>query len=437
MGGFFRYSTTADWQIPHFEKMLYDNGPLLALYSEAWAATNEPLFARVANATADWVMREMQAPEGGYYATLDADSEGEEGRFYAWDLDEVRAALDEESWPLIEKLYGFDRAANFEGRWHLHQMTDLANAAATAGMSEEQAQTCLDEARAKLFALREDRVRPGRDDKILTSWNALMIRGMAIAARHLHRPELADSALRAVDFLHAELWRDGRLRVSYKDGRADIPGYLDDHAFLIDALLELLQVHWRDDLLNFAIELAEVLLKHFADDDAGGFFFTADDQETLIHRPRPIADEAVPAGNGIAAKALNRLGHLIGEPRYVDATERTLRMAWSQMNEHPQAHCSLLDALEEQLYPVEILIIRGATATRPNWHDVAMLNYAPRRLVYAIPADAADLPPGLAAKKPAEGPVAYLCRGPVCGPPIDSVEALVEALRETRQQTND
>jgi uncharacterized protein YyaL (SSP411 family) len=431
MGGFFRYSTTADWQIPHFEKMLYDNGPLLALYSQAWAATNDRLFARVAEETADWVLTEMQAPEGGYYSTLDADSEGEEGRFYVWDRDEARELVGEDAWPVFAALYGLDRDPNFEGRWHLHRVTDLSHAAAAAGIDEEQAAARVDEARARLFERRATRVRPGRDEKILTAWNGLMIQGMAVAARHLGRAELADSATRAVDFLRGNVWRDGRLRVGCKDGRAGVEGFLDDYAFLLAGLLELLQVRWRGEFLAFCVELAEVLLGRFQDPAAGGFYFTADDQETLIHRPRPLADEATPSGNGVAARALNRLGLLIGEPRYVEAAEQTLRMAWPQIREHPQAHCSLLDALEEQLEPVETVILRGAPGALAPWHQTALLAYAPRRQVFAIPNDAPDLPPGLAAKAPADGPVGYRCVGPVCGPPLRSLSELARALRET------
>jgi uncharacterized protein YyaL (SSP411 family) len=328
-------------------------------------------------------------------------------------------------------LYGLDRDPNFEGRWHLHRVTDLSHAAAAAGIDEEQAAARVDEARARLFERRATRVRPGRDEKILTAWNGLMIQGMAVAARHLGRAELADSATRAVDFLRGNVWRDGRLRVGCKDGRAGVEGFLDDYAFLLAGLLELLQVRWRGEFLAFCVELAEVLLGRFQDPAAGGFYFTADDQETLIHRPRPLADEATPSGNGVAARALNRLGLLIGEPRYVEAAEQTLRMAWPQIREHPQAHCSLLDALEEQLEPVETVILRGAPGALAPWHQTALLAYAPRRQVFAIPNDAPDLPPGLAAKAPADGPVGYRCVGPVCGPPLRSLSELARALRET------
>ena len=430
-GGFCRYSVDDQWMIPHFEKMLYDNGPLLALYSQAWAATNEALFGRVADETAEWVLREMQAPEGGYYSTLDADSEGEEGRFYAWDADEVRELLGEEAFGPFAEVFGLDREPNFEGRWHLHTYQPVASVAQSRGITAEALQTQLEDARTKLFEARSRRVRPGRDDKILTAWNGLMIRGMAIAARHLQRTDLADSAEAASDFVRGELWRDGRLLACWKDGRARFPAYLDDYAFMLDGVIELLQIRWDGALLRFATDLADTLLARFMDAEHGGFFFTADDHEALIHRPRPFSDDATPSGNGVAALALGRLGHLLGETRYLDAAEATLRAAAAPMAQMPYAHCSLLDALEEQLYPPEIIIVRGTPEAMSEWLRTALLMYAPRRLVFAIPADAPSLPEGLATKAPRGDVTAYLCRGTSCSPPIESLAALTSALRET------
>jgi uncharacterized protein YyaL (SSP411 family) len=429
-GGFCRYSVDNYWMIPHFEKMLYDNGPLLALYSQAWAATNEPLFEAVAGATADWVLREMQAPDGGYYSTLDADSEGEEGKYYVWDCETVRELLDADTYPLFARVYGLDREPNFERRWHLHVYEEPATVARAHGLEPQAVEARLAEARETLLAARETRVRPARDEKVLTAWNGLMIRGMAVAARHLHRAELADSAMAATDFVRDRLWIDGRLHASWKDGRARFQAYLDDHAFLLDGVLELLQLRWRDELLTFACDLADVLLAHFQD-PAGGFFFTADDHETLIHRPKPLADEATPAGNGVAALALGRLGCLLGEPRYLAAADRTIAAAAASLTEMPHAHCALLNALEEQLDPVEIVVIRGNPPTLAEWQRAALLVYAPRRLSFAIPADAAALPPGLAAKTARAGTTAYLCRGTTCSAPLASLSELTEALRES------
>jgi hypothetical protein len=430
-GGFYRYAVDGYWMIPHFEKMLYDNGPLLALYSQAWAATNEPLFERVAHETADWVMREMQSPEGGYYSTLDADSEGGEGAFYVWQPDEIESALSDEEYAAVSSLFGLDREANFEGHWHLYQANMLENVADNLRLDIDKTRSLVDSAREKLLAIREKRDRPARDEKILTAWNGLMISGMAAAARHLHRNDLAESALRAARFIQSELWIDGRLRASFKDGRSGSSAYLDDYAFLLSALIDLLQLEWRSELLDFAVELADTLLEHYRDRDNGGFFFTSDDQEKLIHRPRPLADEATPSGNGVAALALARLGHLIGEPRYIDASEETLRSAWGAIIDVPHAHCSLLNALEETLGGIEIVIIRGSGDALVEWQRAARLMYAPRRLCFAIPADTQGLPEGIATKQPKGEIVAYRCRGSVCGPPLTSLAALTAALRET------
>lgn len=426
-GGFCRYSVDDRWMIPHFEKMLYDNGPLLALYAQAHAATGDPLFARVADETAAWVMREMQAPEGGYYSTLDADSEGEEGRFYVWARTEVRDLLGTD-YDLFARRFGLDREPNFEGRHHLHVFADAADLARESGTSEADVTRRLDAARATLLAARERRVRPGRDEKILTAWNGLMIRGMAIAARHLDRPEYAVSAERALDFIRATLWRDGRLLATCKDGRAHLNAYLDDYVFLIDGILELLQVRWRDGDLAFALELAEVVLGHFQAPD-GGFFFTADDHETLIQRPKPLADDATPSGNGVAAAVLGRLGHLLGEHRFLDAAERTLTALWAGIEQNAYACTALLLATEEYLSPVQTVALRGDPSALEDWHRLCARPYAPRRLSFAIPADAADLPGILRERRPQGECVAYVCTGTRCAPPVTRPADLAAVLQ--------
>ncbi|BAZ95253.1 uncharacterized protein FOKN1_2895 [Thiohalobacter thiocyanaticus] len=426
-GGFCRYSTDDDWMIPHFEKMLYDNGPLLALYSQLHAATGEPLFARTAHSTAEWVMREMQSPEGGYYSSLDADSEGEEGRFYVWTPDEAQAALSAEEYAAFAPRYGLERAANFEGRWYPHVFARIDTIAADLNIDTAEVERRLDSARDKLFTLREQRVRPGRDDKILTAWNALMIRGMAIAARQLQRPDYADSAEQALEFIRNTLWQDGRLLATCKDGRAHLNAYLDDHVYLIDAILELLQVRWNSADMQFALELTEVVLRHFQADD-GGFYFTADDHEALIQRPKPVHDDSQPAGNGVAAHVLVRLGHLLAEPRYLDAAEATLRALWLPMEQNAFACTRLIDALEEFLDPGEAVILRGETEAVQDWQMDCAAACAPRRLCLAIPNDAADLPEALAEKIPREGTIAYICTGTRCSPPISRREELREAL---------
>jgi uncharacterized protein YyaL (SSP411 family) len=428
-GGFSRYSVDDRWMIPHFEKMLYDNGPLLALYAEAHAYTSLPEFARIARETAAWTLREMRAPEGGFWSALDADSEGEEGKYYVWKPDDVRTLVTADEYAVLARRFGFDRTPNFEGHWHLYVCEEIAAVAAALGIEESRARELLDSGRTKLLAAREGRIRPGLDDKVLASWNGLMIRGLAIAARHLDAPELADAATAALDFIRTTMWRDGRLLAAYKDGRARFPAYLDDHAFLIDAALELLQLRWRAEDLAFADDLARSLIERFEDRERGGFWFTAHDHEALIHRSRTFSDDSMASGNGVAAKALARLGHLLGHVEYLEAAERTLRAAAGAIERYPQAHASLLIALEEWLEPPDLVILRGNAGSLERWRN-ALRGYAPRRLVFAIPANAAALPEALAARAPRGAAVAYVCRGATCSPPIlypDELSAALEA----------
>ena len=287
-GGFCRYSVDAQWMIPHFEKMLYDNGPLLGLLADGWLATGEARFAQCAEETAGWIVREMQSPEGGYYSSLDADSEQEEGKFYVWTRQEAQALLNPEEYAVVAAHYGLDRTPNFEeSHWHLYVSKPLA----------QGDEPLLASARAKLLAARDGRVRPGRDEKVLVSWNALAMRGMAHAGRVLGREDWIGSARRALEFVRARMWKDGRLVATYRDGKAHLGAYLDDYAFLLAALLELLQARFTVADLEFAEALAEVMLEQFEDTDAGGFFFTARDHEKLIHRPKPGHDNATPSGN--------------------------------------------------------------------------------------------------------------------------------------------
>jgi len=432
-GGFCRYSVDAQWLIPHFEKMLYDNGPLLALYAELGLAGGDAEMSRVAGETADWMLREMRAPGGGFYSSLDADSEGEEGRYYVWTPETARAAVGDEDFSLVAAHFGLEDVSNFEGRWHLYVRRPIERLAEERGEDADALRLRIDRAREAMLRARERRVRPGRDEKILTSWNALAIRGLAVAGRALARDDLIDAAAAATAFLRRELWRDGRLLATYKDGRARFPAYLDDHALLADALLELAQARWDADHLRFAIEIAELLLAHFEDADNGGFFFTADDHEALLHRSKPLADEAIPSGNGIAARSLLRLGFLLGEERYVAAAERTLRAAWQAMTEYPHGHVSLITALEEYLQPPELVIVRGEPAEIGRWARNAAGIYAPRRLVFAIPAAEKDLPGHLALREPAEeGPVAYVCEGTRCSLPVTTWPALAALLGHKR-----
>ncbi len=426
-GGFSRYSVDEYWMIPHFEKMLSDNGLLLALYSDAWHATGDAFFARIARETARWALREMRTPEGAFQSALDADSEGKEGRFYTWTPEEVRRHLTDDEYRLVEQRFGLDDTPNFEGRWHFHVYASLSELAKTLKLPRTETEALLVSARDKLYEARARRVWPGRDDKVLASWNALMIRGLARTGRLLDEPELLQAAGEALDFIVDNLLRNGRLLASWKDGTATIPGYLDDHAFLLDAVLELLQSRWRDADLDLAAELAESLLEHFQDRVHGGFFFTANDHEDLIQRPRPFTDDATPSGNAIAALSLHRLGCILGEPRYTEAAERTVRAAWKGLREAPHAYLGLLDALDELLEPPRIVFLRGSASELALWRREAERYYDPRRLILPIP-DNVTPPGGLADKKPRRGGGAWVCVGTRCLPPADSTQQLRDQL---------
>ena len=431
-GGFCRYSTDDEWSIPHFEKMLYDNGPLLALYADAYAATGISTFADVAAATAQWVMREMQAPAGGYYSSLDADSEGEEGKFYVWALDEVRALLTDDEYAVAAPRYGLDAAPNFEGRhWHLRIRTSLSEIAKHTGWDEARCRRLLDGARVKLLAAREERIRPGRDDKLLTSWNALMIRGMARAGRRLQRTEWIGSARKALAFVRATMWVGDRLLATHKDGKTHLNAYLDDYAFLLDALLELMQADFRPEDLAFARVVADALLTQFEDTGAGGFYFTSHDHERLIHRPKPGIDNATPAGNAIAAFALQRLGLLLGESRYLDAAARTIALFWPVLEKHPEAFASMLGALAEHLDPPRVVVLRGPREELSSWHDELNTRYRFDVIVLAISNGTTGLPAVLS--HPESTAVnAWVCEGVKCLPPVtdrDSLARMLDGLR--------
>jgi hypothetical protein len=283
-------------------------------------------------------------------------------------------------------------------------------------------------ARAKLLAARTLRIWPARDEKILTAWNALMIKGLAIAARVLRRPDLAAAATAAVDCIHRTLWRDGRLLATYKDGRAHLHAYLDDYAFLADALIELLQTRWRARDLVFVQALVEVMLSRFADVESGGFFFTASDHERLIHRSKSFSDEAIPSGNAAAAAVLCRLGLLLGEVRYLTAAENTLKAAWPSLLQYPQAHASLLNALQDHLAPMQILIIRGPLSEATRWSSTLDAAYAPTRMIFSIPNDAPELPAALAEKRAGAQTLAYLCTGTTCSAPLASLADVAREL---------
>ncbi|HYR01219.1 MAG TPA: thioredoxin domain-containing protein [Casimicrobiaceae bacterium] len=426
-GGFCRYSVDAEWSIPHFEKMLYDNGPLLGLYADVARVTGEPRFAEVARGIAGWMTREMRAPDGAFWSSLDADSEGEEGRFYVWSRDEVRGLLSAEDYAVAAAHFGLDGPPNFEGHaWHLRVAMPLDAVASRLGLDAATAGARLARAKAALLAARAQRVRPGLDDKILTSWNALAIAGLARAARALDEPAFADLAAAAAGALRATAWRGGRLLATRKGARAHLNAYLDDHAFLLAALIELMQARFRREDFEWACELAELLLAQFEDRAHGGFFFTSHDHEALFHRTKPGPDNATPSGNGVAASALIALGHLAAEPRYVDAGERAVRAFGAALAESPRGCASLLAALEDALSPPSSVLLAGDAPTCLEWQRALEGKLRPGVRTFDLAGR--DVPAAMARGAPPDsGAVAWVCRGTQCHPPARSL-AEIEAL---------
>ncbi len=431
-GGFYRYTVDQEWRIPHFEKMLYDNAQLLALYSEAWRATGDGLFGRIAHETADWMLREMRGPHNGFYTALDADSEGHEGKFYVWDAKDVAARLEPDVYAIVAARFGLGEEPNFEGAWHFYLANSAEHISASMNLDLATVRGQLAAARAALFTVRNEREQPFCDTKCLASSNALAIRSLAIAARHLERDDLATAAFETLTFVIKHLWRDDRLLTSYADGKATLPAYLTDYAYLLDATLELLQERWSSDIMAFSIRLADTLLEQFYDPLDGGFFFTAEDHEALLHRMKPFADDASPNGNGIAAKALNRLGHLLAEPRYIEAAERTVALAWPVLNSVPHGHCTMLDALDEILHPVPCIIVRAPQADLAEWMPVVQSTYAPGRMSFGIPDDAVGLPEALRVREPRDGGVAYVCEGTHCSAPLTNRASFAQALKKLK-----
>ena len=430
-GGFCRYATDRRWAVPHFEKMLYDNGILLGLYADVLALGPDPLFTGAVRETAAWLMRDMQHPDGGYFAALDADSEGQEGRFYVWRRDQVKRLLTEDEYLVVETLYGLDKPANFEGKWNLARRDAWAAVVERLYLEPDEANALLLSAKAKLFEARTLRVPPDKDDKVLAAWNGLAIHGMAKAAARLGEAAWADSATRAVDFVRARMVEDGRLYATWKDGAAKHPGYLDDYANMLQGLLSLLSVRWRDADLMFASFLGDELLQRFEDRESGGFYFTAHDHEKLIHRPKPAADDALPAGNGTAVCALTALGHLTGEQRYLEAATRTLAWARGFVEQHPAGHCLMLTAIEGNVHPPELVIVRGPTDDVGPWLAAAREGYRPARAVYAIPYESAQVPkylPRLVSAETRAKVSAFFCADLACSTPITDFDAFKQAV---------
>jgi len=423
-GGFHRYSVDERWLVPHFEKMLYDNAQLVPLYLSAYQVTGDLFFATVARETIDYVLREMKDPDGGFYSTQDADSEGEEGKFFVWDESEVRKILGDELADIACRYWDVTDAGNFEGHNILHISLDLDKLATMFQRDVGELRLLLGEARARLFAARARRVRPARDEKILTAWNGLMISALAKATELFNEEGDLQAAREAAAFVQKHLQRGDRLLSTYKDGEANLNGYLDDYAFFVAALLDLFEAVQEPAYLDRAIELTETMIAHFWDGDGGGFFFTSDDHEELIVRTKVSFDGSIPSGNSVAVRNLLRLYHYTGQASYLEHAEATLRLFSGSMREQPFPQANMLVALDFYTrHPYEIVVV-----TDPDVPAGKILveqirrTYLPNRTLTVVPPGGdVRLPSAAEGKGQVDGkPTVYVCRDMSCSPPVTS-----------------
>jgi uncharacterized protein YyaL (SSP411 family) len=433
-GGFHRYSVDRNWRMPHFEKMLYDNALLPRLYLDAGRALQRSDFLDLARDIFEYVLREMTSPEGGFYSSQDADSEGEEGKFYVWRAAEVRSVLDSQLAPFAERYFDIVAEGSFEGANILHRVLDLEESARLLGLTREEAERRLAEIRKLLFAARQRRVPPGRDEKILTAWNGLMIGALAEGGLALGEPRYLAAARRAVDFVMTRLWDGRRLRRSFKDSAARFNAYLEDYATMANALTDLYEATLDWSYLDQARALCAVVLEHFAHPDKGGFFFTADDHEQLMLRGKPAFDGSTPSGNSEMVMALLRLHAYTGEERYLAAAQRTLELYAGAMAANPFAFGHLLEAVDRYHRGAQEIVLVGDPASPEfgEWHRLLGSWYLPNRALFAVdPAriDRGFVPPAAAGKGQIDGRMtAYVCRNFTCSPPQTSLEGLRAAL---------
>jgi uncharacterized protein len=427
-GGFHRYSVDQRWLVPHFEKMLYDNAQLVPLYLSAHQLTRDPFFATIARDTLDYVVREMRDPSGGFYSTQDADSEGEEGRFFLWDEHEVLHLLGEDVADLACRYWDVTDHGNFEHRNILHVTLEIEQLAKLHGRAVETVRAQLAAARATLFAAREERVKPGLDTKILTAWNGLMISAFAKAAELFDAGGYREVAVAAVAFVERELQRGDRLRSTWKDGAAKLNGHLDDYAFFTAALLDVFEAVQDRRYLSAAVRLMESTLAHFWDAAAGGFFFTSDDHEALIVRSKPSFDGSLPSGNSVAAMNLLRLHHYTGNAAFRERAEAVLRLFAEPMRSQPFGFSNLITAVDFHANGPREIVVVGAAAAPPTAALLARIRaaYVPNRTLMVLdPNDRSPRPPLLQGKGQVDGkPTVYVCHRMTCSPPATSWDAV-------------
>jgi uncharacterized protein len=441
-GGFARYSVDARWLVPHFEKMLYDNSLLTSAYLDAYLVTNDENYARVVRETLDYIIREMTDPAGGFYSTEDADSEGHEGLFYTWTPEELEAVLGKERAATFGRVYDVSDVGNFEGRNILNLPKTLEQCAKILSRELAELASELAKSREELFAAREKRVRPGRDDKVIVAWNGLMIDAMARAGSALVEPEYVITADEVASFILSRLRRDdGRLLHTYRNGHAKLDAYLDDYASLANSLVSLYEANFNERWIEAAVQLVDVMLGQFAD-PSGGFFYTAADHEQLITRTKELTDSSTPSGNGLAATSLLRLGRLLGRTDYLDAAERTLTTAVPIMQRAPTAAGQMLLALDRYLGPAHELVLVGDMGRDDVKAAIAAVHRRNLpRAVFAVRDSASTDPTGarsrhldeiFAGKESPDGqPVLYVCQNFACQEPavgLASIQSRLDAL---------
>jgi uncharacterized protein len=434
-GGFHRYSTDERWHVPHFEKMLYDNALLIRLYVHAWQVTGRDAYRRVALETCEYLLRELRHPEGGFFSSQDADSEGVEGRFFVWSWHELVEVGDEE----VATAFGATPSGNWEGTNVLWRPLPLEGVAAEFDLDTGELERRMEAARAALFGIRKGRVHPATDDKVLAAWNGFAIAALAEAGRAFERPDLVEAAAGAAEFVLARLRdEDGRLLRSWREGRSGRPAFADDHAALADACIVLYETTFELRWFERARALADDLLRLFHDEERGGFFQTGSDAQTLVVRPKDLQDNAVPSGNSLAADVLQRLAHLTGEAAYEKAGVGALRLIRDAMAGAPSGFGHALCALDADLSPVKEVAVVGdpdAEPTRALAAEVTIRRFAPNHvLAVASPEDHESIQAvALLQDRPQrEGsPTAYVCEHFVCKLPVTEPADLVEQLTST------
>jgi uncharacterized protein YyaL (SSP411 family) len=428
-GGFHRYSVDEKWLVPHFEKMLYDNAQLVRIYAQVYCVTGEPLFKRVVDESINYLLREMLHVEGGFYSTQDADSEGEEGKFFVWTEAEITRILGEEASEIFCRIYDVSEAGNFEGKNILHPILNLEQASKLFRREPKAIESLITDAQAKLFEEREKRIKPFRDEKILTSWNGLMLSGLAEAIKISQHPSYLEAAHRTVDFIFSKMFRDGHLLHTYKNGTAKILGYLDDYAFLAAGLLDLFEASANRLDLEHAVKLAEIMLDEFWDETGGGFFYTGRFHEQLIARSKPIFDGSIPSGNAVATQVLLRLYYYMGREHYLQRAEKVLRAYYSAMENQPFGFAHMLGAMDFYLAkPKEIVLVgeKKDPGTRDLLAKIHSLYLPNMTLQLADPNDPLDkISSLLAGKKPVDNkPTVYVCHNFTCSRPVVDLEEL-------------